>query len=109
MQPGSAGCRMQTCLDECATGFYRAGNAFANRSLGFEGDYCGVRIVPVTRFYWCLKIFEFRGIHVFFHLRGRVSRPAMGPAKTTPALERKLGIGFSNVKQGRGAGPDGYR
>jgi hypothetical protein len=33
----------------------------------------------------------------------------MGLAKTDPALERKLGIGFSNVKQGRSAGLDGYR
>jgi hypothetical protein len=33
----------------------------------------------------------------------------MGLAKINPALKRKLGIGFSNVKQGRGAGPDGYR
>jgi hypothetical protein len=33
----------------------------------------------------------------------------MGLAKTNPALERKLGIGFSNVKQGRGADQDWYR
>ncbi len=63
MQPCSAGCGMQARLDERAASFYRAGNAFANRSLGFESDNCGVRIVTVTRLYWCLKFFEFRSIH----------------------------------------------
>ncbi len=64
MLPGSAGCWMQARLDERATSFYRAGYAFANRSLGFESDECGIRIVPVTRLYGCLKFFEFHSVHV---------------------------------------------
>jgi hypothetical protein len=98
---------MQAGLDQRATGIHRAGNAFANGPMGLESDNCGVGIVPVARFYGCLKFFEFRGVHVFFPSRGRVARPAMGLAMTNPELERKLGICFSDVKLGRGIRRDG--
>jgi hypothetical protein len=63
MQPCPASCWMQARLHERATSFYRAGNAFANRSLGSESDNRSVGIVTVTRLYWFLKFFEFRSVH----------------------------------------------